>query len=133
MGVAKLEDPRTAQLASILPPKFRVNRDMAKALSAYVERRRYFSQARRHEIARHLGDPLIRVFGLPPDTSHDLLLCALYYRTFVADKGDAQAPAILPQQQTRPSQAEAEGIFFDPAQSSNRGTADPPPLIEIRE
>ena len=50
MGVAKLEDPRTAQLASILPPKFRVNRDLAKALSAYVERRRYFSQARRGEI-----------------------------------------------------------------------------------
>ena len=24
---------------------------------------------------------------LPPDTSYDLLLCALYYRTFIADRG----------------------------------------------
>ena len=27
------------------------------------------------------------------DTSHDLLLCALYYRTFVADRGSEEAPA----------------------------------------
>jgi hypothetical protein len=37
-------------------------------------------------VARHLADPLLRLFQLPPDTSHDLLLCALYYRTFVAQQ-----------------------------------------------
>lgn len=88
MGVARVEDPRTAQLASLLPPKFEVSRSLAKTLATYVERRRFFSQARRREIARHLGEPLLRIFGMPPDTSHDLLLCALYYRTFIADKGD---------------------------------------------
>lgn len=90
MGVAKLEDQRTSQLAQYLPPKFKVSRSLAKALATYVERRRYFSEPRRREIARHLGEPLLREFGLPADTSHDLLLCALYYRTFIADKGDTE-------------------------------------------
>jgi len=90
MGVAKLEDPRTSQLAEYLPPKFKVSRSLARALATYVERRRYFSEPRRREIARHLGEPLLREFGLPADTSHDLLLCALYYRTFIADKGDTE-------------------------------------------
>jgi hypothetical protein len=27
-------------------------------------------------------------FGLPGDTSYDLLLCSLFYRTFIADRGD---------------------------------------------
>lgn len=90
MGVAKLEDQRTSQLAAYLPPKFQVSRSMARALATYVERRRYFSQARRREIARHLGEPLLREFELPADTSYDLLLCALYYRTFIADKGESE-------------------------------------------
>jgi hypothetical protein len=33
-----------------------------------------------------LAIPLLDRFGLPPDTSYDLLLCALYYRTFIADR-----------------------------------------------
>jgi uncharacterized RDD family membrane protein YckC len=83
-GVIKLDDPRAAQLAEYIPVNFTVNRSMARAISAYVDRRRFFSPARRREVARHLADPLLRLFQLPPDTSHDLLLCALYYRTFVA-------------------------------------------------
>jgi len=85
MGVAKVEDPRTAQLAALLPPKFQISRPLAKALATYVERRRFFSIPRRREIARHLGEPLLSQFGMPADTSHDLLLCALYYRVFVAE------------------------------------------------
>jgi uncharacterized RDD family membrane protein YckC len=87
-GVARLDDPRAMQLAEYLPADFVVPRTMAQALSHYVERRRYFSAPRRREVARHLAEPLLRQFGLPRDTSHDLLLCALYYRTFVADRGD---------------------------------------------
>ena len=87
-GVAKLEDPRAIQLASFLPPNFIVSRSLAKALSTYVERRRFFSPLRRREVARHLGEPLLRKFGLPLDTSYDLLLCALYYRTFIAHRGE---------------------------------------------
>ena len=59
---------------------------MAKALATYVERRRFFTPPRRREVARHLAEPLLERFGLPPDTSYDLLLCALYYRTFIADR-----------------------------------------------
>ena len=87
-GVARLEDPRAIQLAGFLPPDFVVSRSLAKALSTYVERRRFFTPLRRREVARHLAQPLLERFGLAPDTSYDLLLCALYYRTFIADRGD---------------------------------------------
>lgn len=84
-GVAKIDDPRAFQLAGLLPADFVVSRSLAEALSHYVERRRFFSPARRREVARCLGEPLLALFGLRSDTSHDLLLCALYYRTFIAD------------------------------------------------
>jgi uncharacterized RDD family membrane protein YckC len=93
MGIARLEDPRAAQLAQYLPPNYVVSRSLAKTLATYVERRQYFSLNRRREIARHLAEPLLDRFGLPHDTSHDLLLCALYYRTFIADRGKEDAPA----------------------------------------
>jgi uncharacterized RDD family membrane protein YckC len=85
-GVAKLDDPRAIQLAAYLPPNFVVSRTMSKALATYVERRRFFSLPRRREVAKHLAEPLLDRFGLPRDTSYDLLLCALYYRTFIADR-----------------------------------------------
>lgn len=85
-GVAKLDDPRAIQLAAYLPPNFVVSKTLAKALATYVERRRFFSVPRRREVAKHLAVPLLELFGLPPDTSYDLLLCALYYRTFIADR-----------------------------------------------
>jgi uncharacterized RDD family membrane protein YckC len=85
-GVAKLDDPRAIQLAAYLPPNFVVTRSMAKALATYVERRRFFSLPRRREVAKYLAEPLLERFGLPADTSYDLLLCALYYRTFIADR-----------------------------------------------
>lgn len=85
-GVAKLDDPRAIQLAAYLPPNFVVSRTLARVLSTYIERRRFFTPLRRREVARHLADPLLERFGLPPDTSYDLLLCALYYRTFIADR-----------------------------------------------
>lgn len=87
-GIAKLEDARIAQLANFIPADYRVSRSLARTLSAYVERRRFFSLPRRREVARHLAEPLMAQFGFPPDTSYDLLLCALYYRTFIADRGD---------------------------------------------
>ena len=85
-GVARLEDPRAAQLAEFIPLDYRVSRSLARALAAYVDRRRFFSPPRRREVARHLAQPLAERFGFPRDTSYDLLLCALYYRTFVAER-----------------------------------------------
>ncbi|MCA9221019.1 MAG: RDD family protein [Planctomycetales bacterium] len=87
-GVARLDDPRAIQLAGYLPADLEVSRTLARTLSTYVERRQYFAPSRRREIARHLGEPLLKRFGLRADTSHDLLLCAVYYRVFIADRRD---------------------------------------------
>ena len=87
-GVAKMDDPRVAQLANYIPADYEVSRTLAKTLAAYVDRRRFFSIPRRREVARHLAEPLLAQFGFPLDTSYDLLLCALYYRSFVADRSD---------------------------------------------
>ncbi len=95
-GVAQLDDERAAQLAMYIPPDFRPSRSLARAISTYVERRRFFSAPRRREIARHLGEPLLEKFGMRPDTSHDLLLCALYYRIFIADRVNEEARAESP-------------------------------------
>ncbi len=94
-GVTKLEDPRAAQLAEYVPPDFRVSRSLARTLATYVERRRFLSPARRREVARHLAEPLLDKFGMRRDTSHDLLLCAVYYRTFVADRAADELPSDL--------------------------------------
>jgi len=94
-GVVKLEDERAAHLAEYVPPDFRVSRSLARSLATYVERRRFFTPARRREVARHLAEPLLEQLEMRRDTSHDLLLCALYYRTFVADRAvDTQPPGL---------------------------------------
>lgn len=86
MPTGKLDDPRAISLADYIPATFVVSRTLGQALAIYVERRQFFSIPRRREIARHLGDPLLARFGMAPDTSCDLLLMALYYRTFLQDR-----------------------------------------------
>lgn len=108
-GVAKLDDPRAIQLAAYLPPNFVVPRTMAKALATYVERRRFFTPPRRREVARHLAEPLLDRFELPADTSYDLLLCALYYRTFIADR--SQDERLLAEAQAAMAQASPFGYL----------------------
>lgn len=103
MGVAKLDDPRAIQLASVLPPNIVINRPLAKAISTYVERRKYFTPARRREVARHVAQPLLERFGLPADTSYDLLLCALYYRKFIADRSDDEKQLAAAMAQAQPA------------------------------
>ncbi len=83
--VTTLDDPRAAQLAEYIPASFQVNRQLSRAIATYVERRRYFIPTRRREIAKHVAKPLLERFHLPSDTSYDLMICALYYRVFVAD------------------------------------------------
>jgi uncharacterized RDD family membrane protein YckC len=89
-GVIRLDDPQVAELAARLPYGFQPSRSLARALAAYVDRRGIFARGRRLEIARHLGEPLREKFQLPPETDLDLLLCALYQRTFVADREGAE-------------------------------------------
>jgi uncharacterized RDD family membrane protein YckC len=85
-GVVRVDDPQVAELAAQLPYSFQPNRSLARALAAYVDRRGMFARGRRLEIAGHLAQPLRERFGLPPETDPDLLLCALYQRTFVGDR-----------------------------------------------
>jgi hypothetical protein len=58
---------------------------MARTLAIYAERRHFLTPARRREIARHLTVPLIDRFEFRNDIDPDLLLYALYYKTFLAD------------------------------------------------
>ncbi len=74
-------------------------------LAAYVQRRLTFTWARCAEIAMHLGEPLRVRYGLPRGTSHDLLLCAMYYRAFIADR---------PQEDTGETQALEPATYVAP-------------------
>lgn len=85
----KVEDPRIPQLAALLPISLQISNKMMSAIGAFVERRKYLSPGRRHEIARHVAKPLLERCNLPADTSYDLLMCALYHRQFVADQIDS--------------------------------------------
>lgn len=88
---ADFKDARVKQLAVQLPAGVQLSRKTSQALATYVERRRYLSAARLAEIAAHLAKPLMPRFGLPADTNYDLFVCALYYRTFVVQKHDADS------------------------------------------
>jgi len=105
-GVVRMNEPEVLRLAGYLPANFRVGRSMARAISSYVERRKAFAPGRRAEIARPLGEPLRVQFHLPQGTSHDLLLCALYYQTFIAntphDEMRQQRPAMAAPGEHRP-------------------------------
>lgn len=85
LPVVKVDDPRVAALASYVPGDYRVSRSMARTLAIYAERRHYLTPARRREVARHLTIPLIERFEFRSDIDPDLLMYALYYKTFLAD------------------------------------------------
>ena len=81
-----LRGSEVVRVAGELPATFVARRAMAHALSVYAARRALFSPARRYEIARTLAESLIARWQLPRATDPDILLCALYYRTFIADR-----------------------------------------------
>ncbi len=85
LPVAKVDDPRVPALASFFPGDYRVSRSMARTLAVYAERRHFLTPARRREVARHLTIPLIERFDFRSDIDPDLLMYALYYKTFLAD------------------------------------------------
>ncbi|MEM1227159.1 MAG: RDD family protein [Planctomycetota bacterium] len=87
------QDPRIAALASFIPGDYAVSRSMARTLAIFAERRHYLTPARRQEIARHLMDPLLERFDFRNDIDSDLLMMALYHRTFIAS--DSNEPANL--------------------------------------
>lgn len=90
---AEIDDVLLAPVENLLPPNAQVSRSLAKAISSYVDRRRFFGPARRAEIARHVGELLVEQYNLPPGIDHDALLCVLYRRTFLSstDAGEMEA------------------------------------------
>ena len=128
LDAAKLEDPRVAQLAMELPASFVVSRTLARALATYVDRRQIFSPPRRREIARHIGEPLVTRFGLPSDTSYDLLLCSLYHRTFLVVEDDEVVG--LPesyQQSGQPFRTQRAASIVNVLPMADRKTSSIPP------
>ena len=83
-GLVEFDDERVPQLAELIPHDFYVSSDMAKALASFVDRRKVLPYQRVNEIAGHLGRPILQRLGMPADTNYDLLLCALYYKTYVS-------------------------------------------------
>ena len=93
-GMVPMNEPEAIRLAGELPSGFKASRGLARALAAYVQRRQTFPWRRRIEIAMHVGEPLREKLKLSPEVNYDLLLCALYYRTFITDRIDElQRPA----------------------------------------
>lgn len=84
LPTTKVDDLRAIALASHIPADFVVHPSMAKTLAAYAERRAFLTPARRREIAKHVSGALIERFEFRRDIDPDLLLYALYYRTFLA-------------------------------------------------
>lgn len=122
-GVIRITEPEVIRLAGQVPASFQATRSQARALSAYVHRRVYFPWTRRMEIARYLAEPLRDKLDLPRETNLDHLLCALYHRTFITDRGDEvppeaespfmQAPVPVPQFAPVPEPVAAEEVFID--------------------
>ncbi len=84
-SLAEFQDRRVAELANLIPDDFVVAPGLARALAEYVDRRRVLSFARVNEVAKHISRLLTGRFELGSDTDPDLLLCALYYRTFLRE------------------------------------------------
>jgi len=117
-GVIRVGEPEADRMVGSIPVGFQPSRTLSRALSAYVQRRRNFSHGRRLEIARHLGEPLRQEFNLPPDTDLDLLLCALYQRTFLTDAAEEQAAAAIIEQPL--PQAQLETAYHAMERLANR-------------
>ena len=86
----EINDVLLTPVENMLPPGALPSRTLAKAISQYVDRRRYFGPARRAEIARHVGEVFAEQYNLPPGVDHDALLCVLYRRTFLTNRDDEE-------------------------------------------
>ena len=62
------DDLRTYGLAELIPADYQVGSSLARAVGLYMENRQRISPSRRQEIAANVAQPLLRQFGLLPDT-----------------------------------------------------------------
>lgn len=94
-----INDVLLSPVENLLPPDALPSRTLAKAISQYVDRRRYFGPARRAEIARHVGEVFAQKYGLPAGIDYDALLCVLYRRAFLTSRDEEDSafePASTP-------------------------------------
>lgn len=91
-----VEEPQIVAIAALLPANYAVSRSLARALSHYVGRRKYFGPGRKAELSRHIAAPLIEQLGLDPATDPDALACALYERTFHPPEGEPTPQRLVP-------------------------------------
>lgn len=120
------EDARAFALAEYIPPTFQISRTLARTVGLYMERRRFLSPVRRQEIASNLAEPLLVQFELRPDTSADLLLCALYVRIYHSEQQrQAKLQSLRGQSYTRPSLVPAppSAVTLDASLHATAGTA----------
>jgi uncharacterized RDD family membrane protein YckC len=89
-GVLVVGAPDVLTLAELIPASFQPEPNLARALATYVQRRAKLPRGRRQAIANILAAPLAARLELPYPVDPDLLLCALYHRTFIADSPAAQ-------------------------------------------
>lgn len=99
--IVKITDPAVLALAAEVPASFLVRRSLARAISNYMIRRKTLHPERCREIASNVARPVIELCDLPPKTDPDRLMCALYYRTFIAEPG--WTDEIARQRSTRPA------------------------------
>ena len=137
----EITDVLMGPINDLLPANAMLSRSLARAISRYVERRRYFGPARRAEIARHVGQLLVEQYNLPPGIDHDALLCALYQRTFLTSPNEelsleaplsrtTPTPAALPAFTTQaiPSiTPPVTQVTTQPAAQASVSIAAPPP------
>lgn len=119
------EDLRAYGLAELVPVTFVPSVTLAQTIGLYMENRKRLNPLRRNDIARHLADPLIQDFGMMPDTSPDLLLCALYVRTFLSadqqQRGRARLRELMATRQPAFRKARVTGAV---GQSATNSTAE---------
>ncbi len=84
-GITRIDEPAVNELLPWLPGRMSANSQVSRALSDYVNVRKRFTLARRADMAEHLAAPLRRQYGLPPQTSSDTVLCAVYHRIFLGE------------------------------------------------
>ena len=136
----KFDDPRVESLSGHIPANFRMTTTLAKAIALFVERRARIPNVRRQELAAYIAGPLLQQFNFRDDTSPDLLLCALYYREFIAKDAfldshsfSSPPPSTRENSSQENSMQAAESKALSAVTSAPLATpplAAPPPVLE---
>ena len=103
---------------SVIPASFVANYTMTQTIGMYMENRRKLPMSRRLELAKYLAGPLIKKFEMLPDTSPDLLLCALFVRIFMSEQQQSDGREKLRAAGGQRAAAMAGGLKLPPMNSS---------------